>query len=122
MLQQSQNNFPVEAEGKNCMQAYTTKLFYMRHGASNSNIIDRRNHAHVGLNRRGRREVKAQKEFVRSLEIERVFSSPILRAHQTAKLLFPESQIEIVTEFSECTGEIWNDLESARNTNKAYAY
>ena len=97
-------------------------LYYMRHGLSDCNIEFRLDHSSYGLNDKGRSEVRATKPYIDSLGIELVFSSPIPRALETANILFPKKEIKVIHEFSECTGQIWKDIEDGSLTEDYLRY
>ena len=97
-------------------------FYYMRHGLSDCNIEFRLDHSTFGLNADGRKEVESKKEKIRGLNIQNVFSSPIPRAIETAEILFPDKNITIVDAISECTGEVWLDIENDRDTDNRKKY
>lgn len=94
----------------------------MRHGLSDCNIKFRMDHSNFGLNKEGIQEVKDKKKIVNSLGITKVFSSPIPRARETAQILFPSLDIEIVEGITECTGPIWLDIANNQDTEIKQKY
>ena len=65
------------------------KLYFVRHGESEANVlreISNRGLKH-GLTEKGRQQAIALAEKLKTLPIRRVYSSPLLRARQTAEIL-----------------------------------
>ena len=65
------------------------KLYFVRHGESEANllrVISNRDLAH-GLTERGRQQATELAERLRGVGARQIFSSPILRARQTAQIL-----------------------------------
>ena len=108
--------------GKSTVKTCFQNFYYMRHGISESKIKNRIDHSHMDLSEEGINQVKSKKESIRKLTIKTVFSSPITRARETAKILFPDNSIEIIEEISECTKEIWDDIESCRESEAKKLY
>lgn len=76
------------------------KIILVRHGQTEGN----REHRFIG----GRSDEPVTKEGILTLEkriypkVEHVFSSPMKRCIQTAKVVFGEEDPEIIEEFREC--------------------
>jgi len=79
----------------------------MRHGESDCQkaLVD--DHLRYGLNETGRSQAANVAREIRDLGIERVFSSPVPRAFETANIIFPEKKIEVVESLKECSSDVW---------------
>ena len=98
------------------------EFYYMRHGWSHSKIEGRLDHSKLGFSPEGVSQVKEKREAVQKLGIQRVFSSPVARARETAEILFPHNTIEIVSEISECSFEVWEAISEKKATKEKEAY
>lgn len=67
----------------------TTKLYFVRHGESEANtlrVISNREHPHA-LTELGRQQARALAESLSAVPVSSIFSSPLLRAQETADIL-----------------------------------
>ena len=65
------------------------RLYFVRHGESEANIlqvISNRGRVH-GLTEQGRQQASGLAEELRDVKVKQIYSSPLLRAHQTAEIL-----------------------------------
>lgn len=72
-------------------------LYFVRHGESEANLLrefSNRGHKH-GLTPEGRRQAEILAGGFRALPIARVYTSPLLRAHETAKILGTACQVPV---------------------------
>lgn len=71
------------------------KLYFIRHGESEANVCnefaDRPSSRH-GLTAKGRRQVSTLARRIHEVKITKIFSSPLLRAIQTAEILSTQFQ------------------------------
>lgn len=86
---------------KNNNGVYVMKIFFVRHGAAQSNV-DRRylGRGDEPLCREGREQARALFESGVPAA-ERVFVSPLLRCRQTAEILYPGAALETAPQFAE---------------------
>src|SRR5258708_21640422 len=65
------------------------KLYFVRHGESEANVLREISNRGLkdGLTEKGRQEATALAEKLKALPIVQVYSSPLLRARQTAEIL-----------------------------------
>lgn len=76
----------------------TTKIFLVRHGESQQNIDDVLSGVtDVPLSEKGKEQCAVLVHYFKDVKIDKVFASPLQRAKDSAKLIFPkhESLIEI---------------------------
>lgn len=99
-----------------------TLFYYMRHGLSESKIKNRVDNSKVGLSEEGRLQVQKKKPLIDSLKIDMVFSSPVARTKETAEILFPKKEIQIIPEISECTEEIWEAIARNQSSREKESY
>ncbi|HIB67706.1 MAG TPA: histidine phosphatase family protein [Phycisphaerales bacterium] len=92
------------------------KFYFIRHGETDFN---RRNqfqgHTDTLINARGREQAMRQSPKVKALNINKVFSSPLSRALETAQILTGHCEIDILDDLKECgcpetAAEIFEDL------------
>lgn len=75
------------------------KLYIMRHGETDWNAQVRlQGCSDVPLNENGRRLAKVTGEALKDIKFDAVFSSPLSRAVETAKLVLGEQRVPIVTD------------------------
>ncbi len=81
----------------------TYKIHLIRHGATDANTLGRYigNRTDMPLSPEGLDELRLLKESVEYPEVERVYSSPMMRCRQTAAVLFPEHETVPVEELIE---------------------
>jgi len=97
------------------------ELILIRHGETDSNIRG----SYLGwtdmeLNETGIDQVKLLKERLKGIKVDKIYSSPLKRALQTAKIINENFQLDIVTDdgLKERNFGIWDDLtheEMSRN-------
>ena len=78
-------------------------FYFLRHGETewnHQNIFQ--GHNDIPLNKNGRKQALSQVDSVNSLSNVKIFSSPLKRAKETAKLVFPGRDINFIAEFMEC--------------------
>lgn len=65
------------------------KLYFVRHGESEANVLREISNRGVkhGLTEKGRHQVTALADKLHDIQIRKIFSSPLLRATQTAEIL-----------------------------------
>lgn len=75
------------------------KLYIMRHGETDWNIEKRmQGKTDIPLNENGRRLAKLTGEALRDIDFDRVYSSPLSRAMETAKLVLDSKKVEIIVD------------------------
>lgn len=78
------------------------KLALIRHGATKSNLEHRYlGKAEEALSREGIEQLLKRKEGIAGIAPETVFSSPMLRCRQTARILFPDAEVRVIPEWTE---------------------
>ena len=71
------------------------KLYVVRHGQSEGNIAPRHSgQTAVALTESGRRDARRAGELLSGISFDRIFSSDLLRAKETAALALPEALVE----------------------------
>lgn len=72
-------------------------VFFVRHGEAETNKNDVLSAVYDGhpLTENGRSQVKATAEQLHGIRFDRAYSSPVLRARQTAEILLEERNIEL---------------------------
>lgn len=76
------------------------RIYFVRHGESEANIqqiISNRSYQH-GLTDKGRAQAAALADHLKGVRITRIFSSPLMRAVQTAEILAGGSGLSITME------------------------
>ena len=63
------------------------KIYLVRHGECDSNLKKIYNYRHEGLNDRGVEQANILKEKIKNIRFDTIYSSPLLRAQQTAEIL-----------------------------------
>ncbi len=63
------------------------KVYLVRHGECDSNLKKIYNYKNEGLNKTGIEQAKALKEKITDINFDIIYSSPLLRAKQTAEIL-----------------------------------
>ncbi|AEV69429.1 alpha-ribazole phosphatase [Acetivibrio clariflavus] len=102
------------------------ELILIRHGETDSNIRG----SYLGwtdmeLNENGIDQVKLLKERLKGVKVDKIYSSPLKRALQTAKIINENYNLDIVTDdgLKERNFGIWDDLtheEMARRYPEEY--
>ncbi|MDD3819695.1 MAG: histidine phosphatase family protein, partial [Actinomycetota bacterium] len=87
------------------------RLLLIRHGETEYNLNKRYcGFSNPPLNAYGISQVKILAKKIRSYEVSVVYSSDLLRAKQTAQLLFPDHQIKVTPDFREYNFGIFEGL------------
>jgi len=92
------------------------EFFIFRHGQTDWNAERRvQGHTDIALNEVGRREAELLGERLKDLKIQKVFSSDLSRALETAKISNPNTEIESSprlreAHFGEAEGKIFTDV------------
>lgn len=81
----------------------TFKIHLIRHGITDANLLGLYvgNRTDLPINPEGLKELKALSEEIDYPKIERLYSSPMLRAKQTGSVLYPDMNIKVVDELTE---------------------
>lgn len=99
------------------MSEATTRLFLIRHGATKANLSDppilQGSRIDYPLDELGKRQAEALGLALRSVALSAIYSSPLLRAVQTAAAvaLGRRLSVEIVPEFIEADIGVWEGLD-----------
>ena len=100
------------------MLLMTKQLYFVRHGESELNVASRwAGHTETPLTAKGRRQAAKAGKQAKALGIQHIISSPLGRAHETAKIIareigYPAKDIELNSLFIErnfgpLEGEPW---------------
>lgn len=95
----------------------TYKLHLIRHGMTDGNIKGQYiGRTELPVTPEGVAELIKLKENLQYPEVQKIYSSPMLRCRQTAKIIYPEREILIVPDlieynFGEFEGKTANELE-----------
>lgn len=98
------------------LQLPSRKFYFIRHGETDFNRLNHfQGQTDVPLNETGRSQAKNRRDLVAKLPLNHIFSSPLSRALDTAKLLVGTRDIEVVEDLKECgwpetTAQIYRDL------------
>ena len=98
-----------------------TRLYFVRHGESEANVlgvISNRGAVH-GLTERGRRQVEALALELRGAGVTQVYSSPLLRARETADIL--ARALDVGCEVTDALREFDCGLAEGRSDPAAWA-
>ena len=86
-------------------------IYLVRHGETELGVEKRYvGHTDCSLSHRGIERIKRLKAVLSKVSIDNVFSSDLLRARQTAKILFPNIKPIIMTELREINMGEWDGL------------
>lgn len=86
-------------------------IYLVRHGETELGVEKRYiGHADCSLSPKGIERIKSLKDSFLQLSISSVFSSDLLRARQTAEILFPNIKPITMTELREINMGIWDGL------------
>ena len=67
------------------------KLYMIRHGQTTCNVAGKhQGWGPVSLSEKGFEQARKAKEYVRTVNYDKIFVSDLLRTRQTAEILFPE--------------------------------
>ncbi|MCD7730810.1 MAG: histidine phosphatase family protein [Oscillospiraceae bacterium] len=94
------------------MQSY--KITFLRHGRTEAN----ENGVYIGktdlpLSDKGRAELEEIHDLHTYPKVERVYSSPLIRALQSAEILFPDREIVVCDEMAEMDFGVFEGLSAA---------
>ena len=79
------------------------RFYFIRHGETDFNRLHQfQGHTDVPINARGRRQAEAERERVGALDIDEVFSSPLCRALETARILVAGRPVGVIEDLKEC--------------------
>ncbi len=103
------------------MKSYT--IYLIRNGLTQENLEGRYvGHTDVPLNEEGRAQLGQLKEDLVYPYVETVFSSPLARCVETAKILYPGVKPIIMEDFIECNfGEFENKTAEELKDNEDFA-
>ena len=73
------------------------KIYLVRHGQCDSNVIGRFNFVNEDINETGVKQAEDLKEKIKSIDYDIVISSPLLRATHTAEIINVNNK-EIITD------------------------
>ncbi|WP_372655572.1 histidine phosphatase family protein [Halobacteriovorax sp.] len=72
------------------------EFYIFRHGQTDWNRLKKvQGNTDIPLNDLGRKEAQSLREFFSSINIDRVFTSDLLRAHETAEIVFENRSVSI---------------------------
>jgi len=88
-------------------------IYIVRHGETDWNVEGRYGgRIDVSLNEKGRKQAEVIKETLKNVEFDTVFSSPLVRAYETARII-TDKEIVIDNRIIErCNGELEGKLKS----------
>jgi len=98
--------------------------YLIRHGATDVNLANpprlQGRGVNLGLSAEGVRQARQTAAFLRERPIEAIYSSPLLRAVETARILAQPHQLDVTTvadltevDVGQWEGKSWLDIESA---------
>jgi broad specificity phosphatase PhoE len=74
----------------------TTRIFLIRHGESQQNVDDVLSGVtDVPLSQKGKEQCAVLSQYFKNVPIEKVFTSPLQRAKQSADIIFPKHKLPI---------------------------
>ena len=98
------------------------KLYFLRHGETDWNVKQLcQGQKDIPLNAKGKRQAHKAAKTVQNLEIQTIFSSPLLRAKETAEIissLIPLAKLQTSPLLME---RAWGEYQGA-SSEKMYAY
>jgi len=84
-------------------------FFFVRHGRTAWNQRQLcQGHTDIPLDETGKREAEMLRHLLKNRSFPHVFSSPLLRAYETAKIAFPGQEIKLVDDLKE---RGWGQME-----------
>ena len=91
--------------------AHATRLVVLRHGETDHNAQGRfQGHADIPINELGRRQAEAAKARLAGRRFDAVYSSPLIRAMATARLVQPDAEIRVDERLMEINVGSWAGL------------
>ncbi len=94
------------------MQSYVINL--IRHGAVDETLKGKYiGTTDVSLSKKGREDLVLIKETIGYPKPQKLYSSPLLRCTQSCEILFPEMDINMISNFSECDFGEWEGKSAA---------
>ena len=97
------------------------KLYMIRHGQTTCNVAGKhQGWGPVSLSEKGFEQARKAKEYVRTVNYDKIFVSDLLRARQTAEILFPEKYRAGELEFTEDLREIDTGVFFGRTFDDVY--
>lgn len=100
----------------------TYKIHLIRHGLTSANIDGQYigNRTDLPLCDEGEKELLALRDTIDYPDIERLYTSPMLRCRQTADIIYPDTEYTVIDEFTEYDfgdfeGKTANELEKDEN-------
>ena len=97
------------------------KLYMIRHGQTTCNVAGKhQGWGPVSLSEKGFEQARKAKEYVRSVNYDKIFVSDLLRTRQTAEILFPEKYRAGELEFTEDLREIDTGVFFGRTLEDMY--
>lgn len=106
------------------------KLYILRHGETDWNkekLLQGK--SDVSLNEKGRTLAKASAEGMKDIPFDLVFSSPLVRARETAKLVLGERELPFILDkrieeigFGEMEGKPWRKTEDFPGDDNIYCF
>ncbi len=100
----------VELAERNKQKPKNT-YYVMRHGQANSNVfhmVDKGNDTNNHLTEDGKFQVEKQKDYVKDLNIDVMFSSPVIRAKETAEIIKDNKEVIFDNRLSEDNAGIYD--------------
>lgn len=101
----------------------STKIFLIRHGESSQNIEDvLTGVTDVPLSENGKKQCAVLARYFETIHVDKVFATPLQRAQESAKLVFPKHQsieiVESLIEFNYGHYEGYKRSEYSNNNDK----
>ncbi|MBR5474123.1 MAG: histidine phosphatase family protein, partial [Lachnospiraceae bacterium] len=96
------------------------KVYLVRHGETDWNLVRRiQGNADIPLNEKGRAVARATAEAIKEMPIDVIFSSPLVRARETAEILVAGRGMEVQVDsrlkeiaFGEFEGITWKEIDT----------
>ena len=96
------------------------RLYLVRHGETDWNLVRRiQGNADIPLNEKGRAVARATAEAMKEMPIDVIFSSPLIRARETAEILAAGRGMEVQVDsrlreiaFGEFEGITWKEIDT----------
>ncbi|MBB1510150.1 histidine phosphatase family protein [Tessaracoccus sp. MC1756] len=91
--------------------AHATRLVLLRHGETDHNAQGRfQGHADIPVNDTGRRQAEAARDRLAPFHFDAVYTSPLVRAAETARIVRPEAQFVVDPRLMEINVGSWAGL------------
>ncbi len=94
-------------------------IYLVRHGQTDHNLTGRfSGQADIPMNETGRSQIRSVKPYLEGITWDRVLSSPLIRAVETARILAPDKAPELCEwlkemDFGTWTGKTWAEVEKS---------